>query len=90
LKVNDGGAGIRFNFPSAAPFRPISWVEWFEHFDRHRLKFMYKEELAELAYELWKAHGGGDGHDRADWFEAERELGESASPGAHYRFAKAE
>ena len=88
LKVNDGGAGIRFNFPSAAPFRPISWAEWFEHFDRHRLKFMYREELADRAYEVWETRGRGHGHDRADWFEAERELGDSATGGAHYRFTK--
>jgi hypothetical protein len=29
VRVNDGGAGIRFNFPGAAPFRPITWEEWF-------------------------------------------------------------
>ena len=33
VHVNDGGAGVRFNFPGAAAFRPISWEEWFENFD---------------------------------------------------------
>jgi hypothetical protein len=28
VNVQDGGAGIRFNFPAAASFRPISWDEW--------------------------------------------------------------
>ena len=37
VNVNDGGAGVRFNFPSAARFRPISWEEWFENFDAPRL-----------------------------------------------------
>jgi hypothetical protein len=26
--VNDGGGGMRFNFPGFAPFRPIDWDEW--------------------------------------------------------------
>ena len=42
--VNDGGAGIRFNFPGAGFFRPITWEEWFEHFDRHRLMFVYEQK----------------------------------------------
>ena len=41
LKVNDGGAGLRFNFPGAAPFRLISWTEWLDHFNRHDLTFVY-------------------------------------------------
>ena len=44
LEVNDGGAGIRFNFPGAAPFRSIDWDEWFENFDRHALTFVYEED----------------------------------------------
>src|SRR5262245_58912411 len=28
VSLNDGGAGIRFNFPAAARFRPITWDEW--------------------------------------------------------------
>jgi hypothetical protein len=27
VNVEDGGAGIRFNFPAAAPYRPITWDE---------------------------------------------------------------
>jgi len=75
IHVNDGGAGIRFNFPGAAPFRPISWDEWFDNFDRHRLIFIYDEDVAHRAYELWQRRGGGEGHDQEDWFEAERQLG---------------
>jgi hypothetical protein len=39
--VNDGGAGIRFNFPGFGAFRPISWEEWFENFDHHACAFLY-------------------------------------------------
>src|SRR5215210_2260207 len=42
--VNDGGAGIRFNFPGWAPFRPISWEEWLEHFRAHDLALVYTVE----------------------------------------------
>ena len=44
MSVNDGGAGIRFNFPGAGRFRPISWDEWFENFDRHELAFVYDND----------------------------------------------
>jgi hypothetical protein len=44
VAVTDGGAGIRFNFPAAARYRPISWDEWFEHFDGHHLAFIYEEQ----------------------------------------------
>jgi hypothetical protein len=30
IDVRDEGAGLRFNFPAAAPFRPITWDEWFQ------------------------------------------------------------
>jgi hypothetical protein len=42
LKVADGGAGLRFNFPGVSRFRTISWTEWFEHFHRHDLTFVYE------------------------------------------------
>jgi hypothetical protein len=42
--VSDGGAGVRFNFPAAARFRPISWEEWLEHFDRHELAFVFDND----------------------------------------------
>ena len=45
IDVQDGGAGIRFNFPAAAPFRPISWDEWFRHFTRHDLMFVYERDV---------------------------------------------
>jgi hypothetical protein len=84
--VNDGGAGIRFNFPAAAPFRPISWEEWFDNFDRHRLVFIYDEDVAHRAFELWQHRGGGEGRDQEDWFEAERQLGRGRRGSIqHYR-----
>lgn len=43
LDVRDGGAGIRFNFPGIGRFRPISWEEWLEHFDRNELTFVYEQ-----------------------------------------------
>ena len=45
-KVNDGGAGIRFNFPGVGAFRPISWSEWFENFDNHACAFVYDIETS--------------------------------------------
>jgi hypothetical protein len=38
------------------------------------LMFVYEEEVADRAYAVWQARGGGHGHDRGDWFEAERLL----------------
>lgn len=91
IAINDGGAGIRFNFPGVAKFRPILWDEWFEHFDRHGLMFVYEEDVPKRAYQLWEERQHEHGHDRDDWFEAERQLGAPAgSPGSRYRFVKAE
>jgi len=42
VDVHDGGPAIRFNFPAAAPFRPISWDEWFALFERDDLVFVYE------------------------------------------------
>jgi hypothetical protein len=42
LHVTDGGAGIRFNLPGAAHFRPIEWEEWFQNFDEHGLTLVYE------------------------------------------------
>lgn len=59
VNVNDGGAGLRFNFPGASQFRPIRWEEWFDHFDRNRLLFVYEEQMedgsASTRYRLMKA-----------------------------------
>ncbi len=41
MTVSDGGSGLRFNFPGFSRFRGIGWTEWFEHFDRHHLTFVY-------------------------------------------------
>ena len=88
VTVNDGGAGIRFNFPSAARFRPISWEEWFENFDTHGLTFVYEEEVADRAYEFYQRRGGEHGRDREDWFEAERQLQKPGVTSARYRLIK--
>jgi hypothetical protein len=45
IDVQDGGAGIRFNFPAAARFRPITWEEWFRHFTQHELMFIYENDV---------------------------------------------
>ncbi len=42
VDVQDGGARIRFNFPAAASFRPISWDEWLDVFDRDHLVFVFE------------------------------------------------
>ena len=74
VNVNDGGASIRFNFPGVARFRPISWAEWLEQFDRDNLIFLYEEEVADRAFALWESRGGANGSDQDDWFEAEQQL----------------
>ena len=88
VDVNDGGAGVRFNFPSAARFRPISWEEWFGNFDAYGLTFVYEEEVADRAYEFYQARGGEHGRDREDWFEAERQMHKPGVPSARYRLIK--
>jgi len=88
VNVNDGGAGVRFNFPGFSRFRLIPWTEWFDNFDQHHLTFVYEQEVADRAYEYWQARGGGDGHDRDDWLQAEQELGKGARSGARYRLVK--
>jgi hypothetical protein len=42
VSVKDGGAGVRFNFPAAGMFRPISWEEWFANFDSHGCAFVFE------------------------------------------------
>ena len=44
VNVQDGGAGIRFNFPGASPYRPIEWDEWLDNFDRHECAFVYDND----------------------------------------------
>ena len=95
VDVNDGGVGIRFNFPGFARFRPIAWDEWFENFDRYHLVFVYEEQdrakVAERAHQLWLARGGVGGSDRDDWLKAEAELRREAggaSPSVRYWIMK--
>ena len=85
VQVNDGDSGVRFNFPGMQRFRPISWDEWFDHFDEHHLVFVYEEEVADRAYQLWEVRGRDHGHDRRDWFDAERELASAGRSMAGYR-----
>ena len=44
FSVNDQDAGVRFNFPGFARFRPISWAEWFDNFERHDLIFVFERD----------------------------------------------
>ena len=95
IVVNDGAVGMRFNFPGFAPFRPIGWDEWFDHFDQHQLLFVFEEQdtaqVATLAHELSRSRAGAPGHDRKDWFQAERDLRQRAgggSPSVRYRVVK--
>ena len=46
VDVNDGGAGVRFNFPGTGSYRPISWDEWFGNFDTHDCAFVFDSDLA--------------------------------------------
>jgi hypothetical protein len=86
LEVRDGGASVRFNFPGASRFRPIGWSEWFEHFDREDLVFVYEEDVADRAFALWMERGSTHGHDRDDWLEAERQFARWATrPMGRYR-----
>jgi hypothetical protein len=59
VDVKDGGAGIRFNFPGRGLFRPITWEEWFENFERHHLAFVYDNDTSDTPpshrYRLVKA-----------------------------------
>jgi hypothetical protein len=88
--VNDTGAGIRFNFPGFAPFRPIAWDEWFDNFEQNDLEFVFEEEdtqqVAERARERWQTRGGGDGNAEDDWFAAERELLQVAGAATPVRY----
>lgn len=91
VHVHDNGSGIRFNFPAAGRFRPITWDEWFAHFARHHLTFVYEEEITDRAYTVWQGRGGGHGHDHDDWFEAERQMARSTEPSMRrYRVTSAE
>ena len=46
VDVRDGDAGIRFNFPAVGRYRSITWDEWFDHFSRHELIFVYERDDA--------------------------------------------
>lgn len=42
IDVNDGGTGLRFNFPGMGRFQPIAWSDWFREFDEFHLVFAYR------------------------------------------------
>jgi hypothetical protein len=87
MQVNDGGPAVRFNFPAAARFPPVSWEEWLSRFEKEQLTFVYEEEPRDRAHAIWLEKGGGDGHDLEDWLEAERQLGSHRqTPTQRYRF----
>ena len=44
VDVQDGGVGIRFNFPAVGKFRSISWDEWFSNFRQFDLLFVYQRD----------------------------------------------
>jgi hypothetical protein len=46
VDVNDGGAGVRFNFPGTGSYRPISWDEWFGNFDTYECAFVFDNDIA--------------------------------------------
>jgi len=82
---------VRFNFPGLHRYRPTSWDEWLALFDRHHLIFVYEEDVADRAYELWQRRDAADGTDLSDWIAAERQLhGEGILPTGGYRFARKE
>jgi hypothetical protein len=45
VDVRDEGTGLRFNFPAAARFRPITWDEWFQDFTHYELMFVYQSDV---------------------------------------------
>jgi hypothetical protein len=47
MSVSDGGTGLRFNFPGFGRFRQITWDEWFEHFNRHDLTFVFEPPVGD-------------------------------------------
>jgi hypothetical protein len=49
VDINDGGAGIRFNFPGSGAYRPITWEEWFQNFEQHGLTFVYEHDANDPA-----------------------------------------
>jgi hypothetical protein len=54
IDANDGGSVVRFNFPGAARFRPITWEEWFKTFDEYQQVFVYKEPLTDPRSALYR------------------------------------
>jgi hypothetical protein len=60
VTVNDGGAGIRFNFPGTGAFRPIGWEEWLANFDLHQCAFVYDNEAATPLSSRYRIVKAGD------------------------------
>jgi hypothetical protein len=80
---------VRFNFPGMNRHRPVPWEEWFGVFRQHHLIFVYEEDVADRAYELWRSRQAEHGQARQDWFTAQHQLKEEgAHPSGGYRFAR--
>jgi hypothetical protein len=90
VRSADGvGSVVRFNFPGLHRYVPTSWDEWFTLFDEYQLIFVYEEDVADRAYELWQRRDAADGTDLSDWVAAEQQLhGEGIQPTGGYRFAR--
>lgn len=43
IHVEDGGSGLRFDFPGMGRFAPLSWDDWFREFEAYKLVFVYRE-----------------------------------------------
>jgi hypothetical protein len=81
---------VRFNFPGLNRHRPVPWEEWIGVFQQHHLVFIYEEDVADRAYELWQSRQAENGQARQDWFTAERDLqSEGVRPSGGYRFVQA-
>lgn len=46
VRVNDGGAGVRFTFPGYSVYREITWDEWFANFDEHNCAFVFDDDTS--------------------------------------------
>ena len=75
MTVAPGFASI---FPGQRVFAQSAGTNGLSTSKRHHLAFAFDEEVQDRAYEIWQARGGGHGHDRDDWFEAEHQLGKVA------------
>ena len=95
IAVNDGGTGIRFNFPGFGPFRPITWAEWFGPFSTGKTFYLCSKNRIPLR--LRRAPTNSRAHALVNLGtierlgSAERDLRQRAggqSPSIRYRIVK--